>query len=169
MDSVDMDLPERKNTRLKNYNYGSDGYYFVTICTQNRRKILSQIVGQGLAPAEVLLSEYGKIAQEQLLELENRYPTIKVLKHIIMPNHIHAIIVIDNKAAGASPRPTLSDVMCAYKSITSRLCKKAGLTEKLFQSSFHDHIIRGDADFREIWEYIDNNASNCEDDKLYID
>ena len=164
-----MDLPRRKNIRLKGYDYSSDGFYFITICSQNRRKILSEIVGQGLAPAECILTNIGKIAGEQLLALESRYPTIKVHKYVIMPNHIHAIIAIDNTAAGASPRPTLSDVICAYKSTTSRLCKIAGYKEKLFQNSFYDHIIRGESDYREIWEYIDCNIEKWKYDALYTE
>ena len=106
-----MELPKRKPTRLKGYDYSQNGAYFVTICTHNRKCILGNIVGQGLAPAEIVLSQYGKIAKEQLLDLENRYKTIKIDKYVIMPNHIHIIVILDN-TAGASPCPTISDVIC---------------------------------------------------------
>ncbi|MBQ8288074.1 MAG: hypothetical protein IJX76_04800 [Clostridia bacterium] len=74
------------------------------------------------------LTEYGKIAEEQLLLIERRYPTVKIEKYVIMPNHIHFILVIANEAAGAvvcamrnyHPRPTVMDVVCAYKSLTTR-------------------------------------------------
>ncbi len=162
-----MELPQRKPTRLKNYDYSGNGYYFVTICTDNRREILSHIVGQGLAPAENRLSDYGKIAERQLLDLENRYTCVKIDKYVIMPNHIHAIIVIQNEAAGASPCPTLSDIVCVFKSVTTRLCKQKHPTDKIFQKSFHDHIIRNEKDYREIWEYIDNNPLKWVDDCYY--
>ncbi|MBQ1991497.1 MAG: hypothetical protein II233_01805, partial [Clostridia bacterium] len=89
-------------------------------------------VGQGLAPAESKLSEYGKIAEEQLLELENRYSKIKIDKYVIMPNHIHIIIFIKNEKIETNSVITLSDVICAYKSLTTLFCKKKYKVEKVF-------------------------------------
>ena len=66
---INMELPKRKPTRLKNYDYGSEGAYFMTIFTHNRKKIFSNIVGRGLAPAEIQLSEFGKIAINEILAL----------------------------------------------------------------------------------------------------
>ena len=85
---------------------------------------------------------------------------------MIMPNHIHAILMLD-EAAGASPHPTITDIVCAYKSLTTRECKKASPINKLFQSSFYDHVIRGQADYDEIAEYIINNPKQWELDQLY--
>ena len=153
-------LPERKPTRLKNFDYHNNGYYFITICTHNRKKLLSKIVGQGLAPAEIQLSNYGKIAKAELLELENRYDCVKIDKYVIMPDHIHVIVVMRNSSAGASPCPTLSDVVCAFKSITTRKCNLMQPKQKIFQTSFYDHIIRNESDYIEVWEYIENNPCN---------
>ena len=166
-----MDFPKRKAPRLKDFDYSQDGYYFITICTNKRCNILSKIVGQGLAPAGVQLSEYGLIVKEQLMALEERYPTIKVDKYIIMPNHIHAIIVVDStveavKTAGASPRPTVSDAVCTFKSLAARKIRQAGYKEQVFQSSFHDHIIRNKRDYQQTWSYIDGNAAKWEEDEL---
>ena len=141
-----MELPKRKPARLKGYNYSTPGAYFITICTHNKRCLLGTIVGQGLAPAETNLSQYGKIAKDQLLDLENRYKTIKIDKYVIMPNHIH--MIIDN-TAGASPCPTISDVICSFKSLTTMACKKLdNRPQKIFQASFHDHIIRNEKDYQ---------------------
>ncbi len=159
-------LPKRKHPRLENYDYSSAGAYFVTICTQGRRCLLSSVVGGGLAPAETQYTAYGQIAREQLLLLEERYPTLKVDKYVIMPNHIHAILTL-REAAGASPRPTLTDIICAYKSLTTRQCKKLQPIDKLFQSSFYEHVIRGSEDYKEIAEYIVNNPKQWETDRLY--
>ena len=106
----------------------------------------------GLAPAEtfdVQYTTYGRIAEKQLLLLENRYSNLKIDKFVIMPNHIHAILVIREDAAGASPRPTIMDIVCAYKSLTSRACKKNGFSDKLFQTSFYEHIIRCEEDYND--------------------
>ena len=164
-----MELPNRKPNRLKQYDYTGNGAYFITICTQNRTEILSEIiVGRGLAPAECKLSEYGKIAEQELLNLEKRYAGVKIDKYVIMPNHIHAIISINNDlTAGARPRPTLSDIICTFKSITTRLCNKRHKGNKIFQTSFYDHIIRGEEDFKEIWEYIDGNPQKWREDRFY--
>lgn len=163
-----MELPKRKQTRLKDYDYSSPGTYFITICVKDRKQLLAKIiVGQGLAPAENQLTQYGNIAKEQIEMLENRYSGIKIDKYVIMPNHIH-ILISCRKTAGASPCPTISDIICTFKSITTRLCKKQGLNEKyLFQSSFHDHIIRGEKDYQKIWEYIDTNVIKWEKDCFY--
>ena len=84
-----------------------------------------------------------------------------------MPNHIHAIFVMDADTAGASPRPTLSDIVCAYKSIVTRKCKKEKPIDKLFQTSFHEHVIRGREDYLEIAGYIEENPLRWELDKLF--
>ena len=161
-------MPERKHSRLKGYDYGAAGGYFVTICTQNRQCLLSRIVGRGLAPAEIQYTRYGQIARDQLLLLEQRYPSLKIDQYVIMPNHIHIIFILRD-AAGASPRPTITDVVCAYKSLTTRECKKVRPIDKLFQTSFYEHVIRGRKDHDEIVEYIINNPKRWELDHLYTE
>ena len=159
-------LPQRKHPRLDHYDYSAAGAYYITICTQNRRCLLSHIVGRGLDPTETVYTTYGNIAKEQLLLLEKRYPALKIDQYVIMPNHIHAILVLE-ETAGASPRPTITNIVCAYKSLTTRECKKARPIDKLFQTSFYEHVIRGQADYDEIAEYIVNNPKQWELDKLY--
>ena len=157
---------KRKHPRLARYDYSTAGAYFITICTQNRKCLLSYIAGQKLAPAEIRYTAYGKIAEEQLFLLEKRYPCLKIDQYVIMPNHIHAILLLDG-AAGASPRSTITDIVCAYKSLTTRACKKVQPIEKLFQTSFYEHVIRGREDYDDIAEYIANNSKQWELDKLY--
>ncbi len=131
---------------------------------------MSRIVGRGLAPAEMNDVEYslfGKIAEYQLLSLEDRYSFLKVDKYVIMPNHIHVILFFNEETAGASPRPTVMDIVCAFKSLTTRECKKRGLVGKLFQTSFYEHIIRGREDYDEIVRYIHENPIRWQYDELY--
>ena len=151
---------------MTDFDYSTPGAYFITICTYGRRCLLSRVVGRGLAPAEIQYTAYGEIAKKQLLLLEERYSFLKIDQYVIMPNHIHAILVL-NQAAGASPRPTVSDVVCAYKSLTTRECKRLHAVDRLFQSSFYDHVIRGYDDYMEIAQYIINNPKQWELDKLY--
>ena len=155
----------RKHIRLKNYDYSQCGYYYVTIHTANNEYTLST-VGRGLAPAsyEIKLTETGKVAEQQLFALEERFKGVQIDKYVIMPNHIHVVIIIGESVtsveeAGASPRPTLSDIVCAYKSITTRICNKNDNIQgrKIFQTSFYESIIRNEKAYHSILNYIENN------------
>ena len=168
----EKELPKRKHTRLQNFDYSTTGAYFITICTKDRRCVLSKVVGRGLAPAETNGIEYtsfGKIAEHQLLLLEERYPFLSVDQYVIMPNHIHVILILDDQTAGASPRPTVMDIVCAFKSLTTRECKKNGFQGSLFQTSFYDHVIRDRADYEKRVKYIDENPIRWYYDELFVE
>ncbi|MBQ8858484.1 MAG: hypothetical protein IJ012_01675, partial [Clostridia bacterium] len=110
-----------------------------------------------LAPPALKLLPCGEIAKEQLLLLEKRYPFLTVEKFVIMPDHIHFILFLHQKAGGASPSPTLHDVVCAFKSLTSRLCKQRYGVEKIFQRSCAEHIIRDREDYDTHIKYMYEN------------
>ena len=113
----DMTLPKRKATRLKAYDYSLPGYYFITLCVQDRRCILSEIsVGEGLAPPVVRLTGIGKLAEEQLQRIPERFTTAAVEKYVIMPNHIHLILRMKEGSGGASPSPIVTQVVGVFKS-----------------------------------------------------
>lgn len=160
---MNSELPNRKSPRLADYDYSSPGAYFVTICTEGKRPLLSQIVGEGLAPPAVRLSRFGVVADGQINAISSRFPIVRVDKYVVMPNHIHMILVIED-SGGASPSPTIPHVVGAFKSVVTRLC---GCGPFLFQRSFHDHIIRGEKDYLKIWEYIDTNPAKWEEDCFY--
>ncbi|MBQ8288385.1 MAG: transposase [Clostridia bacterium] len=90
-------------------------------------------------------------------------------QYVIMPNHIHIVLLIGIEAAGASPRPTVMDIICAYKSLTTRECKKNGWKNKLFQTSFHDHNVRNRDDYDEIVKYIYENPMRWKFDGSYAE
>ena len=79
------------------------------------------------------------------------------------------VYVLSHRRAGASPRPTIMDIVCAYKSLTTKECKKNGLSDKLFQASFYEHIIRGREDYEEIRKYIYENPMRWYYDQLYTE
>jgi len=81
-------IHHRKSIRLKSYDYSSAGEYFITICTYNRECILGEAIGEG-----VKLTEIGEIAQQCWLEIPKHFPKIELDEYVIMPNHIHGIIV----------------------------------------------------------------------------
>ncbi len=163
-------LPKRKHPRLDSFDYSSCGAYFITICTQGKRCILSNIVPSTAEDdAHAEYTTFGKIAEKQLLLLEERYPILTVDQFVIMPNHIHIILLLGGDAAGASPRPTVMDIVCTFKSLTALACKRAGFEGKLFQTSFYEHIIRNASDYDETAKYIYQNPANWQKDNLFAE
>ena len=161
-----MELPKRKPTRLKNFDYSKNGYYFVTICTHKKHKILCNIVGAIHESPEIKLNSIGIIVDKYINQLNTRF-LLKIDKYVIMPNHIHSIIIIKNETAGASPCPTLSDIVCTFKSITTHKCHLLNYKLKIWQTSFHDHITRDENDYLKIWNYIDTNPQKWREDCFY--
>ncbi len=169
-----MDLPKRKHPRLKNYDYSSNGYYFITFCIENPKVTLSTVrrnfdrptdgsvmVGRGLDPAVVTLTDYGKIVEEEILDVQDKYEIVKIDKYCIMPNHVHLIIIIDDYgvSAGSRPRPTVPDLMRIIKSKSARRFNQLDNTpgRKVFQTSYMDEIIGSVKYYQEVWRYIDEN------------
>ncbi len=163
-----MELPKRKPTRLKGYDYSSSGAYFITICTKDRKEILSKIlVGDGVLDVpQNELTTYGKIVEKYINQLSGFYSHITVDKSIIMPNHVHLLVSItDMDGTSETPSPTntiLAKFISTFKRFVNKECK-----ENIWQRSFHDHIIRGEKDYRKIWEYIDQNVIQWEKDCFY--
>ena len=163
-----MDLPKRKPTRLKNYGYSQNGYYFITICTHNKQKILCNIVGEGFPLPQ--LTENGEILKNIILSVNKKYNCVNIDKYVIMPNHIHIIFCIQNNGRG-DPSPTISHVVGWLKyNATTQVNKKNNTSGyKIFQRSFHDHIIRGEKDYLKIWNYIDTNPQKWKEDCFYTE
>ena len=163
------DLPKRKPTRLKDYDYSNPGAYFITICTHNKKHLLSKIIaGDGVLDVpKNQLTEYGIIADKYINQMNNFYDYISIDKYVVMPNHIHLLLSITNIESGTSgtPSPTnaiVSKVVSTFK----RFCNKE-YCKNIWQRSYHDHIIRGERDYQEIWEYIDTNVIKWENDCFY--
>lgn len=114
------------------------------------------------------LNNYGQIVLERLQWLAERYKYVLIHSHIIMPNHVHAIIEIDSLLipdVGIKIK-SLSELVGAFKSTSSKLIHDAGFLEYKWKRSFHDTIIKNDKAFKNISNYIINNASNWELDSL---
>ena len=144
-------LPERKHNRYPEYDYSQNGAYFVTICTQDRKKILSTIVGDD---AHIVPKPYGQIAEKYIRNV----PEIE--KYVIMPDHIHMIIRLNSGAMWASPptnKPQHNRISTIVRSIKILTTKEIG--ETIWQRSYYDHVIRNQQDYNEVWEYIENNPT----------
>ena len=117
-------LPQRSHPRLKGFDY-SHGWYFVTICTDKRKRILSRIsVGRGaLTPPCVELSDIGRTIEKHIFRTNDIYPNVSINTFVIMPNHVHLIVAIEPAADGGvrAPRPTtLSDIVRSIKAMVTR-------------------------------------------------
>ena len=152
--------------RLPEYDYGANGAYFVTVCTEGKRCILGHVVGGGVLDAPYTrLSEYGIAAEKTLLEMSAFYKDVAIEKYVIMPNHVHLIIAIEPAAGGGvrSPRPTnLLTVIRSFKTMVTR-----ELGHSIWQTSFYDHVIRTEANYLRIWQYIDENPACWAEDEYY--
>lgn len=162
-----MDLPKRKANRLKNYDYSSNGMYFITICAKNKKHIFGKIVGATIGrPPEIHLSQYGEITKYAIEQISVHYSAVSVEKYVIMPNHIHLLLLTDtyNKNGRPMVAPTISVVIQQMKGYVS---KQIGFSP--WQKLFHDHIIRNEKDYEKIWEYIDTNPVKWKEDCFYTD
>ena len=165
-----MEKPRRKTTRLKAYDYSAPGYYFLTLCTKDKQKLLCDIVGTGLLDGpQVQLTKYGQIADGQLQTMKDFYPDIRLDKYVIMPNHIHLLVQLLDCGREPSGRPVPTDSKIArFVGTFKRFCNKQyGIN--IWQNRSHDHVIRGERDYVKIWEYIDNNPQRWAEDCFYIE
>lgn len=158
-----MELPKRKQNRLTEYNYSSPSAYFITICTDKRKNLFWDHVGATIGrPEDVPLTECGSIVDQAIKKIPMRYPAVSVDHFVIMPNHVHLLLQINSDSDGRPMvAPTISTVVQQMKGAVS---KQAGFS--VWQKGFHDHVVRGETDYREIWEYIEGNPMKLAEDRL---
>lgn len=151
-------LPKRKSTAIPHYDYSQPGAYFITLCVEKRRPILGKIDSS----PQVVLSSIGKIVSDVWYSLPQRFPCLDAISQsifVVVPDHIHGILQIT--AGGASPSPTLHQILGSFKSITTietnRLLGTPG--QKLWQRSAYEHILRNQQDFDEAAGYIAENPA----------
>ena len=174
-----MTLPARKPNRLKNFDYSTPGACFITVCIRDKWCILSRIappygadVGEGLAPPAVSLTAAGSIVEQIIAHLPERFAGLAVDRYVIMPNHIHLLLTIQDVSGGASPSPTVKTdvnaVIGTLKSLTTRRWHQAGCDQASWQRSFYDHIVRNESEYHEIAAYIDANPARWAEDRFYL-
>jgi len=184
-----------KSTRLQNWDYGWDGAYFITICTQNRKNYFGQIKN-----GQMQLSNIGVIANILWYEIKNHARNIQLGEFIIMPNHIHGILILNNgnnsnngntvetghalslpqyppsdslqkhKTIGQNRfqnigKNTISSIVGGYKSAVTKHAHRLNFTFK-WQRNYWEHIIRNENEYKHISQYIIDNPIKWENDKL---
>ena len=157
----------RKSCRLKEYNYSSWGYYFVTICTKDRIDCFGEIK-DGL----MILNQYGEIAKTKWVEIPQHFDCVQLDQFVVMSNHVHGIIIINSDINNVGNRHACSlqeqrkyqrlpVIVGAYKAAVSKLIRQ--LTHEgwnfQWQKSYYDHIIRHERSLNNIREYINQNVS----------
>ena len=188
--TYDPERHRRRSIRLKGYDYSQPGAYFITLCTQDRACLFGQVVD-----GEMRLNEAGRMIRAQWEGLSLRFPAIEWDVFVVMPNHVHGVIVIagaDNVRAdivgaglvpalihgatmcGATTRvaPTVGDIVGAFKSMTTliytRGVKHSGWPSfrgQLWQRNYYEHIIRNDESLNRVREYIAKNPLQWELDR----
>jgi len=164
----DRNLPERHYPRLHAFDYSREGAYFVTICTHEKQNLFGDVWD-----GSIQLNPYGNIVTSCWQELPLHYPAVTNDIFIVMPNHFHGIIVIDNmnKRSGLKPDPTrthtLSEIVRAFKTFSARKINEIRNSQgtPVWQRSFYEHIIRGESEYKQIAEYILFNTSKWELDR----
>ena len=163
----EKELPKRKDTRLKGFDYSKTGAYFLTVCTQKRKNILWAIVVEGSPLPR--LSPYGEIVDRWIQKIPEKYSEVSVDCYVIMPNHIHILLSIVNDRGREKTSSTVDTIIGWLKYQTTKEINKFRGTagDKIFQRSFYDHIIRNREDYYDICRYIYENPTRWYYDKLY--
>jgi len=176
-DIVAIDLPRRKTIRLKDYDYSQTGYYFVTICTQNREKIFGQIVGADSisARSETILSNAGMMVEKIYCNMQNEFKNVVFHEYIFMPNHFHGIIQIQWADIESAPTANLSTIIQSFKRYTTieyihgvKNNIYPLFNKRIWQRGYHEHIVRNEQELQKIREYIINNPAQWQEDKYFI-
>ena len=155
--------PTRKNIRLRGYDYSQAGIYFVTVCVADKKPILSKFQPYYKDPRyRIEYLPMGREVEKTIQYINDNYKQVKIEKYVIMPDHIHLLINLENKSEFDSDRQgclSLRDVVKYLKSYTTREYRKrlGSKDAALWQQRYYDHIIRNDEDYNEKWQYIDNN------------
>ena len=161
----------RKNTRLQNIDYNEQHAIFITLCTVNRRCILSRIsVGTGVLDGPIVeLLPFGKIAEKYIKQLNCFYTNLSIDSYVIMPNHIHMLICFNNdNGPSRTPVPTLQNsTLSRFISTFKRFCNKE-CGENIWQYRSYDHIIRSKYDYDTHIKYIYDNPSKWLYDEMFM-
>jgi putative transposase len=163
----------RRSIRLKGYNYASPGAYFVTICVQERECVLGDVVN-----GEMVLNDLGEVVGESWSWLAEQYPYVTLDEWVVMPNHLHGIIIMtDDAGRGASRRappstvPTkrkpLGQLVGAFKTVSTKRINQIHNTvgASFWQRGFYEHIVRSERGLDAIRQYVIDNPLKWESDR----
>jgi putative transposase len=154
------DIHHRRSIRLPGYDYSQPGAYFVTICIWQRECLLGEI-----QEGNILLSRYGEVVNFNWFNLIRVYPHIELNSFVIMPNHLHGIIIIKEQ----NQEHSLSEIVRRFKTFSARRINQLRSVSGIpvWQRGYYEHIIRNETTFSKIQEYIINNPYKWETDEMH--
>jgi putative transposase len=184
------EIHHRKTIRLRNYDYSQKGIYFVTICCRNKESLFGKIINELM-----IFNDMGKIADQYWQEIPQHYPNVYLDEYIIMPNHIHGILIIEQQAVGANDHSpydhfpkklslsqhcwannypplrygtskTIGAIIRGYKIGVTKWFRKNTNNYLVWQRNYYEHIIRNEKSLEQIRRYIINNPFNWQYDEL---
>lgn len=188
-------MRKRKRIRLKGFDYSSNRLYFVTNCVKNNvcffgditvefkhdsspkdeirvsnqsDEIVLKTKSNTVEKVQLVLNEFGKCVENQILWLQEQYPYVIIHEYVVMPNHFHFILEIDSLEVAPSTKiKSLSSLMGVLKSLTTRKIRELGGNDFEWHRSFHDHIIRNGLEYERIKNYIRKNPKKWIEDRFY--
>jgi REP element-mobilizing transposase RayT len=182
MAKYNSDIHHRRSIRLKRYDYSQPELYFITICTQNRSKLLGDIKN-----SKIILNDAGIMVHRIWNGIPNDFRNIQLHEFVIMANHIHGIIKITTvgadsisaKDTGAeidsAPTPAIPEIVQSFKRHTTieyikmvKLNIVPPFEKRIWQRNYYEHIIRNEKSYYQIAEYIRNNPLKWQEDKYYV-
>lgn len=161
----------RKLQRLKGWDYSADGWYFLTFCTHEHKPLFGRVVSgvEHAVPATRMeLGPFGILCEQAIAEASERDAHVSVDAHIVMPNHVHLVVSVRNargKDGGQSP---ISQTVGFVKSHVTKGIKEAIYCTRVWQRGYYDHIIRNEADYLRILEYVQTNPQKWAEDRFNI-
>jgi len=162
-------LHHRRSIRLRDYDYAQAGAYFITVCTNDRQGLFGEII-DGITQ----LSDFGAAAQETWLAIPEHVPHVDLDSFVVMPNHVHGIVIIPVGAQHAAPLQrtnavppgSLAAVIRSFKSAATKGINELRATPgaPVWQRNYHEHVIRNDRDLDRIRQYITENPAQWAED-----
>ena len=151
----------RKYNRLMDYDYSQGGVYFITICAKEKAALFGTITGEANFVRQKL-SDIGIIIDNEIKGISNIYENVEIEAYVIMPNHIHMLIVL--KSDGQTQfAPSISRIVKQFK---GAITKRIGTS--IWHKSFYDHIIRDEIDFIKYLQFLEADPANWLDDEYYV-
>jgi putative transposase len=173
--SKDEHLPRRRSVRLPEFDYSQPAAYFLTICSREKRHVFGEIVG-----GEVKLSAAGRIVDECWREIPAHFPNVELPIHVVMPNHVHGIVVIrlgavhkfdqqpvETQRLGAHPPGSIPVIVRSFKAISARQIRELIPAREIavWQRGYYERVIRGEKEFRDTCKYIRLNPARWGSDE----
>lgn len=187
MPNGDQPRPQRQSIRLPDYDYSTEGVYFITICTKNRECLFGEIKNGAME-----LSKVGQVVRNYWLEIQKHFENVQLDEFVIMPNHLHGIIILEKRveciqplqknhvgvqyiepAPGPAPTQTkyqhvtpksIGSIIRTFKAAVTRWCRENSLEGQIWQRNYYEHVVRNEKSLNKIRQYILDNPLNWTQD-----